>query len=34
MQEMFDMAISALLAVGVTFGGGVNTTLTVKQLDV
>ena len=32
--DVIDMAISALLAVGVTLGGGVNTTLTVKQLDV
>ena len=27
------MALSALLAVGITLGGGVNTTLTVKQLS-
>ena len=32
--DVIDMAISALLAVGVTLGDGVNTTLTVKQLDV
>ncbi len=32
--DVIDMAISALLAVGVTLGGGVNTTLTVKQLSV
>ena len=31
--DVIDMAISALLAVGVTLGGGVNTTLTVKQID-
>ena len=28
-----DMALSALLAVGVTLGGGVNTSLTVKKLN-
>ena len=28
-----DLALSALLAVGVTLGSGVNATLTVKQLD-
>ena len=32
--DVIDMAISALLAVGVTLGGGVNTTLTVKQIDI
>ena len=32
--DVIDMALSALLAVGVTLGGGVNTTLTVKQLSV
>ncbi len=32
--DVIDMALSALLAVGVTLGGGVNTTLTVKQIDV
>ena len=32
--DVIDMALSALLAVGVTRGGGVNTTLTVKQLSV
>ena len=32
--DVIDMAISALLAVGVTLGGGVNTTLTIKQIDV
>ncbi len=31
--DVIDMAISALLAVGVTLGGGVNTTLTVKQIS-
>jgi hypothetical protein len=31
--DVIDMAISALLAVGVTLGGGVNTTLTIKQID-
>ncbi len=28
-----DMALSALLAVGITLGSGVNATLTVKKLD-
>ena len=32
--DVIDMALSALLAVGVTLGGGVNTTLTVKQISV
>jgi len=32
--DVIDMALSALLAVGVTLGGGVNTTLTIKQIDV
>ena len=32
--DVIDMAISALIAVGVTLGGGTNTTLTVKQIDV
>ena len=32
--DVIDMALSALLAVGVTLGGGVNTTLTVKQIGV
>ncbi len=32
--DVIDMAISALLAVGITLGGGVNTTLTVKQISV
>jgi uncharacterized membrane protein len=32
--DVIDMALSALLAVGVTLGGGVNTTLTIKQLSV
>ena len=32
--DVIDMAISALLAVGVTLGNGVNTTLTVKQISV
>lgn len=31
--DVIDMAISALLAVGVTLGTGVNTTLTVKKLN-
>ncbi len=31
--DVIDMALSALLAVGVTLGGGVNTTLTIKQID-
>lgn len=31
--DTIDMAVSALLAVGLTLGGGVNTTLTVKQID-
>ncbi len=30
--DVIDMAISALVAVGITLGGGVNTTLTIKQL--
>ncbi len=28
-----DMALSALLAVGITLGSGVNATLTIKKLD-
>lgn len=32
--DVIDMAISALLAVGITLGGGVNTTLTIKQISV
>ena len=32
--DVIDMALSALLAVGVTLGGGVNTTLTLKQISV
>ena len=31
--DVIDMAISALVAVGVTLGTGVNATLTVKKLD-
>lgn len=31
--DVIDMAISALLAVGVTLGNGVNATLTVKKLN-
>ena len=31
--DVIDMALSALLAVGVTLGDGVNTTLTVKQIN-
>jgi len=31
--DVIDLALSALLAVGVTLGGGVNTTLTVKKLN-
>ena len=31
--SVVDLALSALLAVGVTLGSGVNATLTVKQLD-
>lgn len=31
--DVIDMAISALVAVGVTFENGVNATLTVKKLD-
>lgn len=31
--DVVDMALSALLAVGVTLGSGVNATLTVKKLD-
>ena len=31
--DVVDMALSALLAVGVTLGTGVNATLTVKKLD-
>jgi len=31
--DVIDMAISALLAVGVTLGSGVNATLTVKKLN-
>ena len=32
--DVIDMAISALLAVGITLGTGVNTTLTIKQISV
>ncbi len=32
--DVIDMAISALVALGVTLGGGVNTTLTIKQISV
>ena len=31
--DVIDMAISALLAVGVTLGTGVSATLTVKKLN-
>ena len=31
--DVVDMALSALLAVGVTLGTGVNATLTVKKLN-
>lgn len=31
--DVIDMAVSALLAVGVTLGSGVNTTLTIKQIS-
>lgn len=31
--DVIDMAISALLEVGITLGSGVNTTLTVKKLN-
>ena len=31
--DVIDMALSALLAVGVTLGSGVNTTLTIKQIN-
>ena len=31
--DVIDMALSALLAVGVTLGSGVNSTLSVKRLD-
>ena len=31
--DVIDMAISALVAVGITLGSGVNATLTVKKLD-
>lgn len=31
--DVIDMALSALLAVGITLGSGVNTTLTVKQIS-
>ncbi len=31
--DVIDMALSALLAVGVTLGSGVNTTLTIKQIS-
>ena len=31
--DVIDMALSALLAVGITLGSGVNATLTVKKLD-
>lgn len=31
--SIIDMAISALLAVGVTLGSGVNSTLTIKKLN-
>lgn len=32
--DVIDMALSALLAVGITLGTGVNTTLTIKQISV
>lgn len=32
--DVIDMAISALIAVGITLGGGVNTLLTIKQINV
>ena len=32
--DVIDMALSALLAVGITLGSGVNTTLTLKQIGV
>ena len=31
--DVIDMAVSALLAVGVTLGSGVNATLSVKKLN-
>ena len=31
--NVIDMALSALLAVGITLGSGVNATLSVKKLD-
>ncbi len=31
--DVIDMALSALLAVGITLGSGVNATLTVKKLN-
>ncbi len=31
--DVIDMAVSALLAVGVTLGSGVNATLSVKKID-
>ena len=31
--DIIDMAISALLAVGITLGSGVNATLSVKKLN-
>jgi len=31
--DEIDMALSALLALGVTLGSGVNATLTIKKLD-
>ena len=31
--DVIDIAVSALLAVGLTLGSGVNTTLTVKKID-
>ena len=31
--DVIDMALSALLAVGVTLGDGVNATLTIKKID-
>ena len=31
--SVIDMALSALLAVGVTLGSGVNATLSVKKID-
>jgi len=31
--DVIDMALAALLAIGVTLGGGVNASLTVKKLN-